>query len=50
VTTKVAFEELDEKVNEKSRAQWLADVEIASMERGDNLRIYEVKMEKGTLS
>jgi hypothetical protein len=46
-TTKVAFDELDSNVDKKSRAQWLADEEKASLERGDNLLVYEVKMEKG---
>jgi hypothetical protein len=47
LTTKAAFEELDANIDKKCREQWLADEEKASSERGDNLIVYEVKMEKG---
>jgi hypothetical protein len=46
-TTRVAFEELDAIISLASRTEWEADEKMARNYRGDYLKIYEVKMDKG---
>jgi hypothetical protein len=46
-TTKAAFEEVDDTIDDNSRLQWEEDEMLARNYRGDALKIYEVKMDKG---
>jgi hypothetical protein len=44
---KAAFEELSETVDEQVLAEWKADERRAMDFRGDYLRVFDVRMEKG---
>jgi hypothetical protein len=44
---KAAFEELCETVDEQVLEQWKQEEQNAMVLRGEHLRVYDVKMEKG---
>jgi hypothetical protein len=44
---KAEFEELDSTIGDESRTQWEEEEELARNFRGEHLKIYEVRMEKG---